>query len=174
MVLVAKKAVVTKRPVGRPKGSKNTTVVTAPTKKALGRPRKHPVVVKDTTKLIPKPAQGTYKKAGRPKIPIGTEKGMMDKLTNMSVGSDQYIIAYELMEGGSTRQEIVERLRTKIDPLTKSGTEKAIANLVSAVFNRLMKQGFLLEASYKVLPPTPASKRKATRLANQAKTTVEE
>lgn len=100
------------------------------------------------------------------KVVVKAQERVFDKVTGFAVGTDQHIIAEALMEGGETRGDIVESLREKLNPLTRSGTEKPIPNLVSSVYNKLALSGFRLESHFQLLPPTTASKRKATRLAN--------
>lgn len=149
--MVVKKVAV-KKSVGRPKVAK--TVV----KKPVGRPKKVTTVEKPVTKRYP----------GRPKLPVGTAINEMDALTGLQIGSDQWKIAQALLEGGKTRAEIVTSVTKTIGDTTRNGTKKPIANLVSSVYNKLIKAGFILESSFRLTPPTPASKRKATRAANAA------
>lgn len=162
-----------KRSVGRPKGSKNVKVakvVKPVAKRPVGRP----------PKVVPKPAgkrpvgrpkgsgKAIAKKVGKKVATIVTREREVDPITGFTIGTDQQVIADALLEGADTRQDIIESLRSTLKSTTRNGTEKPIANLVSSVFNRLALAGFTLESHWKLLPPTTASKRKATRLANKA------
>lgn len=103
------------------------------------------------------------KKAATKKTPTPPKE--MNKLTGFVVGSDQDIIAMELLAGGASRGEIGQRVAKKLNPTTKNGTQKPITNLVSSVYNKLVAKGYRTEETFKVLQPTPASKRKATLAA---------
>lgn len=92
----------------------------------------------------------------------------LDPVTGFLPGTDSHIIALELLKGGSTRADIIERLRGKLDGQTRNGTEKSVANVLASTFAKLVARGFTVEASYKLVEPTPASKRAATRKANAA------
>jgi hypothetical protein len=129
-------------------------------KKTLDKPKpKKPSNPKNPTNKTKKSAAKKTAK-GKP-----GPKREMNKETGFSVGSDQDIIAMELLKGGSSRSEVAERAKKLLPATTKKGTAKPISNLVSAVFNKLVRQGYRVEESFKVLPPTPASKRKATMAA---------
>jgi len=88
--------------------------------------------------------------------------------TGFAEGSDQDLIATELLAGGESRQEIAERLEGILDPVTRNGTEKQIVNMVSGVLGKLQARGYTVESSFLVVPPTPASKRAAARAAKKA------
>lgn len=100
--------------------------------------------------------KSTQKKSNLPVREVNEETGFVK-------GSDQDKIASAFLKGGETRQEIIDRLRKNLDSTTRNGTEKPVSNLVSSVYNKMIRAGFRLESSYKLLPPTPASKRKAAR-----------
>lgn len=198
MALAAQVVVETgKRRRGRPKGSKNkpkailvvrkekslpvgetpaVAELLPTTKRKVGRPRK--VVSSTVTSIVRPPAKKSVsskpanqpKKITRPTSPLSTGSyHEMDSVTGFAVGSDQQKIAQALMEGAETRQAILDKVRTILPPTTSTGAPKAIPNLVSTVFRAMMTRGYILDSHYVVLPPTPASKRRATRLANKAK-----
>lgn len=133
-----------KRGPGRPKGSKNKSTAK-----------------KSAAKNVKKPA--SKKGGGRG----GFNREMNDEV-GFAVGTDQEAIALALMEGGESRADIVERLEGELDLETRNGTDKQITNMVSGVLNKMLDRGFLLESSFQVLPPTPASKRAATAARNKA------
>lgn len=132
-----------------------TKVATPAKKNPVGRPRKLAVVPTKVAKRVTKV------------VPVKGKERIIDPVTGFTMGSDQQIISDALMAGADTRQDIVESLRKKLSPVTRNGTEKPIANLVSSVFNNLALKGFTLDSHWQVLAPTPASKRKATRAANK-------
>lgn len=94
-------------------------------------------------------------------------KRELNKVTGFSVGSDQDVIATALLEGGASRAEITEKVAKLLPAKTRTGTPKPITNLVSSVYNNLARRGYRTEESFKVLPPTPASKARATREAKK-------
>lgn len=100
--------------------------------------------------------KSTQKKSNLPVREVNEETGFVK-------GSDQDKIASAFLKGGETRQEIIDRLRKNLDSTTRNGTEKPVSNLVSSVYNKMIRAGFRLESQYRLLPPTPASKRKAAR-----------
>lgn len=117
-----------------------------------------------------KTAPATKKKTTSVNKPAGKRGGMHRELnpdTGFVVGTDQDTIALALMEGGASRAEIVERLEKSIDTETRNGTPKQITNMTSGVLNKLIQRGYIVESNFQVLPPTPASKRAATRAANK-------
>lgn len=121
-----------------------------------------------TKKSTPTHNKKTAKKSTTKKAVAESTPREMDKLTGFSVGSDQYVIAHELLKGGASRSEITERVAKLLPSTTRTGTPKPITNLVSSVYNNLVRKGFRTEESFKVLEPTPASKRKATLKAKGA------
>lgn len=185
---------VVKKPVGRPKkiASKKVSsradaaiiISTSDSKTKISSVTGKPVrkyTKKNTTNNVVKPRESKetsktiFEKRLAAKQSLGkkvvvkapAKERVFDKLTGFTIGSDQQAIAEALMVGGETRGDIIESLRKSLTLTTKNGTEKPIANLVSSVYNKLAMNGFRLESHFQLLPPTPASKRKATRLANQ-------
>jgi hypothetical protein len=115
--------------------------------------------------------KGTATKNKNVKKPAAARGGAtreMNEETGFVVGSDQDIIANALLEGGESRAAIVQKLEKVLDTETRNGTPKQVTNMVSGVYNKLVARGFITESNFQVLPPTPASKRAATRAANKA------
>jgi hypothetical protein len=83
--------------------------------------------------------------------------------TGFVVGTDQDTIALALLEGGESRGDIVAELESTLDSETRNGTPKMVVNMVSGVLNKMLANGFTVESSFVVVPPTPASKRAAKR-----------
>lgn len=139
---------------------------TAPAKKSTAK--KSPATKSKTTAKSKAPAKKTSAKKNVKDVkkPAGKRGGFhreINEETGFVVGTDQDTIALALLEGGESRADIAERLSKKIDTETRNGTEKQITNMISGVLNKMLARGFTVESSYVVLPPTPASKRKAAR-----------
>lgn len=148
-----------KRGPGRPPGSKNKTSTTTTAKKPAA---------KKTTQS----KQTQNKNVKNVKKPAGKRGGFNREInedTGFVVGTDQDTIALELLEGGESRAEIAERLEGMLDPVTRNGTEKQVPNMIGGVLGKMLERGFTVESSFVVIPPTPASKRAATRKANSKK-----
>ena len=111
------------------------------------------------------------KKTTNVKKPASNRGGLNRELnedTGFVVGTDQDAIALALLEGGESRAAIVERLESELDAETRNGTPKQITNMVSGVLNKMLDRGFIVESNFQLLPPTPASKRAASRARNAA------
>lgn len=116
-----------------------------------GRPPK-----KVATPAKKKPGSGR----GGANRPVNPDTGFVE-------GTDQDIIALALLEGGESRHDVAERVASQIETETRNGTEKQVVNMVSGVLNKMLARGFTVESTFVVLPPTPASKRAATKKATQ-------
>jgi len=139
---------------GRPVGSKNRPKNnSAPTKKSApkGNGSKSTASKKSTA------AKST-------KSQVETVSRDFDEVTGFVIGTDQHLIAQELMEGGETRAKIIERIRDEeiVEPETRSGNEKAIPNVVANVVTKMLDRGFTVEASWRLVPPS-GSKVKGKR-----------
>jgi hypothetical protein len=120
-------------------------------------PAKKTTSKKTAAKNVKKPAS---KKSNLPVREMNDETGFV-------AGTDQDVIATALMNGGESRAHIAEIVADQIDSETRNGTEKQIPNMVSGVLQKMLDRGYTVESSFAVLPPTPASKRAATRAANK-------
>lgn len=127
---------------------------TSPAKKSTAK--KSPATKKSAAKK-------NVKDVKKPKSNRGGFHREINEETGFVVGTDQDAIALALLEGGESRAEISERLQKQIDTETRNGTEKQITNMISGVLNKMLDRGFTVEQSFVVVPPTPASKRKAAR-----------
>lgn len=118
--------------------SKGSGDVAAPTKKK--------VVAKKAVKTVAKPApkKTTAKK---------TFSRDLNPKTGFVKGSQQDIIATELIKGGATRVEVIERLRGLLPTETRNGSPKPVSNLVSGVWREMKARGFEEKSSYKVVAP---------------------
>lgn len=92
---------------------------------------------------------------------------VVDDTTGFAIGTDSHLIAMELLQGGADRAEIIERCAKKLPPTSNRGTPKPVANMVASVLGKMKDQGFTIESSWVLTPPTRASKARATRERNK-------
>ena len=134
-------------------------------------PAKKSTARKPAAKKTASKAPASKKKTTNVKKPASNRGGLNRELnedTGFVVGTDQDAIALALLEGGESRAAIVERLESELDAETRNGTPKQITNMVSGVLNKMLDRGFIVESNFQLLPPTPASKRAASRARNAA------
>jgi len=136
---------------------KKSQVSTAPAK---GR-----AIQKQTSKPAPKrTARGSAKvtTVAKPSTSKPKSERQVDPVTGFGVGTDSDIMIKEAMRGGNTRPEVVERIKERLPKETASGSEKPVSNVFASVLKKKLDQGYYIESSWKLCPPTPASKRKMT------------
>lgn len=98
------------------------------------------------------------------------------------VGSDSSKIAAILLEGGSGRAEVNEKIAAAIASPTRYGNDKNVSSLVSGLLARLKERGYTVEQTWKVVPPsqtvaagssgtgsTPATKRPSKAASSASK-----
>lgn len=147
----AKKTTAAKsRPVAKKTASKGPAKKTAAKKSAAKKSSPAKKNVKNVKKPAKKETRGGFHRE-------------INEDTGFVVGTESDTIALELLEGGESRGDIVTRLEKMLDSETRNGTEKQITNMVSGVLNKMLAAGFTVEQSFVLVPPTPASKRKAAR-----------
>lgn len=151
-----------------------TSTKTAPAKttrapRDISKPAAKPAAVTAATRRGANASKLNAVQKGTAKKATESAGREVDPVTGFIPGTDSHIIATELLKGGETRTAIIERLRGKLDLETRNGTQKSVANVLASTFAKMMQRGFTVEATYKLNPPTPASKRAATRKANAAK-----
>lgn len=168
------------RTVATKKTTAKKTENTAPvTKRSVGRPRKIqavPEVVeeqKTTRKRVPKEAP-----AVKPSLEIraasqgntnlldsekdknkkiqGLTYAKVSELIGVGIGTEQFLVAIELLKGGNTRNEINERLKELLPTHTQTGSLKQVTNLVSGVHNRMLDAGFQIKGTYQLVKPPTA------------------
>lgn len=106
---------------------------------------KKSVAKKTVTKVAkPAPKKTTAKKT------VGRD---INPKTTFVRGSQQDIIATELLKGGASRVEVVNRLKPMLGDTTRNGTKKPVGNLVAGVWSTLKGRGFEEVSSYKVRAP---------------------
>ena len=79
--------------------------------------------------------------------------------TGFTVDSDSDIIAQELIAGGESREDISRRIAARLDPVSRTGTPKPVANLMSGVIRRLRDRGYQVESSWIMVNPDLPKKR---------------
>lgn len=167
---------VVKNPVGRPKKTASTNKLTitgdvpqevgtktararamkahpsSTTKKAVASPKSSPVkkapenriVASDNPNLLDPSKDGTKKISGM------TYKQLSEQL-GFGIGTEQFLAAIELLKGGETRSEINDRVKELLPTHTVNGTPKQVTNLVSGVHNSMIRKGFRVSGSYKLV-----------------------
>lgn len=149
-------------------------------KKAL--PAKKGAPVKSATKAPAKVA----KKAAKKSAPVdGTKRekkhnarhGMppdwmeFDKHGFLK-GSDSSFIVAEMLKGGETRADVVERVRETLPNMTTAnGKPKNIPSLMATLLQKLLRDGYAIKATWKVVPPPAASSGKKVAAASKSKPT---
>jgi predicted extracellular nuclease len=137
-----------------PVEEKVTTARTRAKAKAL-----HPATTeKKTAKKIPEnrvvatdnPNLLNAEKDGSKKISGMTYAAISEKL-GFGVGTEQFLVALELLKGGETRSEINDRMKELLPATTVHGTPKQVTNLVSGVHGRMLAKGFKVQGSYKLV-----------------------
>lgn len=144
----------------RPASKKTTAKSKGPAKKTAAKKsaaKKSTPAKKSAAKNVKKPA--TKKKTSN----RGGFNRELNEETGFVVGTDSDTIALALLEGGESRADIIAELEGVLDTETRNGTEKQVTNMVSGVLNKMLAAGYTVEQSFVVVPPTPASKRKAAR-----------
>jgi hypothetical protein len=68
--------------------------------------------------------------------------------------SDSAKIVEIMIAGGLDRQDINEKVADAITTETRNGHRKNIPSLVSGLLARLEKRGYVIESSWKLIPPT--------------------
>ena len=68
--------------------------------------------------------------------------------------SDSAKIVDIMVAGGLDRQDINEKVASAITTETRNGQRKNIPSLVSGLLARLEERGYVVESSWKLIPPT--------------------
>lgn len=140
---------------------------TAPAKKTSPRTpaKRASPVVRDT------PAKRG--RSGSPKPPVGAlphiqeRRGPADPkrrigglsyqelsdLIGYGLGSEQFIVAVEIMKGGESRLDVSHRVAAILPNETRNGTPKQVSNLVSSVIKRMEDRGFTIKGSWSMARP---------------------
>jgi outer membrane biosynthesis protein TonB len=86
------------------------------------------------------------------------------------VGSDSSKIVEIMLAGGIDRQDINDKVSAAIEPMTRvrtlpdgsttGGRKKNIPSLISGLIGRLEDRGYFQESEWRLVPPTPAKKKR--------------
>lgn len=126
-----------------------------PAKRPVGRPRKvteAPVVKSTRTGKAVAEVPQTKKPNPRQKV-NGYTLAELSELTGLGMGTQSFIIAVELIRGGTDRREILGRVRELLPPETRNGTPKMVSNLVGNVIKILSDRGFVVQGSWSMVKP---------------------
>lgn len=113
-------------------------------------------------KPTPTPKSGTVKRkiVVAPPAPLYEKKEReINPITGFTVGSDSDVIAEELIAGGESREDIARNIAERLDTVSRTGTPKPIANLMSGVIRRLKDRGYHVESSWIMVNPDMPKKR---------------
>jgi hypothetical protein len=78
----------------------------------------------------------------------------VSELTGYGLGTEQFIAAVEILKGGETKLDVSHRIAALLPAETRNGTPKQVSNLVSGVINTLVRKGFAIEGSWKMVAPS--------------------
>lgn len=144
--------------------AKKAATAAPPAKRPVGRPRKvqEAPVVKPTSTRKPAakkaspakeaPSQTTKKQNPRQKV-NGLTLSEISELTGFAMGTQNFIVAVELIRGGRDRKEILDRVRDILPDVTRNGTPKIISNIVGIVINKLTDRGFVIQGNWSMVKP---------------------
>lgn len=93
-------------------------------------------------------------------------------------GSDVSVVLDELLKGGTDKHDVARRISARFQGrTTRGGKQKPISTVMNQIQNEMVKRGFRVQSSWKLLPPAngvvlprPARTRKATQNAAEATT----
>jgi hypothetical protein len=94
----------------------------------------------DTIQVEPLPSKTSSKRNGM------NEHGFRNN-------SDSAKIVDIMVAGGLDRQDINEKVASAITTETRNGQRKNIPSLVSGLLARLEQKGYVVESSWKLIPP---------------------
>jgi hypothetical protein len=165
--MVLKKKKPTKKVSSRARTRPSSTtkeVSTTPKKRTSKKTTSKKTTAKKTSTSRPAAkktsAREKVQKVAKPASKRGGANREMDEVTGFATDTDSQFIAEALMEGGETRQDIIDWLKDNMEGETRNGTEKPIANLVAGVYNKLLDRGFTVEATYRLVPPVPKGRKR--------------
>lgn len=130
---------------------------TRATKAAPAKPTR--ATAKKPTPVAKTPVRRTRAAAPKPVAPPVAMGRDVDELTGFLVGTDSHQVALMLQKGGVSRQDIIDIAREKLEPETRNGTAKPVANIVAATIKKLEERGWTIESSFAMTPPAPRTTR---------------
>lgn len=84
------------------------------------------------------------------------------------IGSDSAKIVELMLEGDTDRRSLNQKVLKELNRTTRNGKPLNVSSLMSNLLKRLQEKGYTVESTWKLVPPTPASKAAATRRAKKA------
>lgn len=141
------------------------------TAKAKGKsaPAKKATSTKATATKTKAPA----KKTGKQKITNGQSLPRDLNEHGFVKGSQSEKIVTCLLEGGTDRRDVNEKIRKALKGPTRNGTEHNVSSLSANLLKRLKDKGYTIESSWRLVEPTAASKAAATRRAKKSAQSAE-
>lgn len=136
---------------------KKEVATAAPPAKKKSLPKKKSNLVSTTARVSAKKEQkgSLYAETDKNKKVAGMTFQNLSEVTGMAIDSEQFAVAVEILKGGVTRQDVNHRVRELLPPTTRTGTPKAVSNLVSGVIGKLTARGFIVEGNWKMIFPAP-------------------
>ena len=130
--------------------------VTAPAKTPVEVPAKKTAPRKTAPKKVastPAPVKTPRKKVTPAPAPVTTsEREFNDH--GFVVGTDSAVISEALVSGGASRKEVNAKIAEVIAGTTRNGSPKNIPALVAGILSRMIDRGYVVESSYRLVPPT--------------------
>lgn len=143
-------------PVAKKPAAKKVAASKVVKKKVKPASKSAPVAKKVAKKANVKPASKTaIKKKVAPKATTSTAVKSDSKGNDeygMRKGTDLSIAAAEIVQGGKSRVDIIERLTKKLDNETRTGKPKAVASVLAQAVKRLEAAGYVEESSWRMVP----------------------
>ena len=136
-----------KAPTRAPAKRAAPVVQDTPVKRGPGRPKK----VVEGTSL---PSLQERRESANPKKRIaGLSYKELSDLIGYGLGSEQFIVAVEVMKGGESRLEVSKRVSEMLPARTRNGSPKPVSNMVSAVVKRMEDAGFTVKGTWSMVRP---------------------
>lgn len=152
----ATKSTTTRKPAAKPT-PKPAPAKTRAAKAAPAKPTR--ATAKKSAPVAKAPVRRTRAAAPKPVAPPVAMGRDLDELTGFIVGTDSHIAAIQLQKGGKDRQDIIDTVRELLDPETRNGTVKPVANVVAATIKRLLERGWTIDSTFSMSPPAPRTTR---------------
>lgn len=131
--------------------------ITKPKSKAV----KKPTTTKGKSTTVP-----TKKTAKKRKATTSRAKAGVD----FPVGSDMAVVFEEVCQGGSSRRDVLERIRQRFDgKTTASGNPKPASTILNQVVTRAKNAGFEIEETWRVVPTKTTSTVKPSKVDGKPK-----
>jgi hypothetical protein len=186
-VAVAKKTATKRQPAkvtdttkASSNGKTKATPATSTGATAKKVPAKKAAPAKKTTakKAAAAPTPVTAKKrAAKPEVKAKGGQALPRTLNEHGfvIGSDSEKIVEVLLQGGESRTELTAKITKALSKgKGRNGEPPNVSSLIANVLRRLKDKGYTIESHWQLMPPTPASKRAATRRAKAKEVEADE